>query len=255
MEIYDKIFKRNVGVITQKEQQILKHSKVAIAGTGGVGGNVAGLLARAGVGHFKLADLDTFSVSNTNRQYGCNMECVGQSKVEVVKTELIKINPDIEIQLYPNGVTDDNLEEFIFDVAVVVDAMDMTALDIRKKLMSKVKDDIYVYLCPALGFGANMIIFGSEGMNFNEFFPETDSSGPQQILDFAYKLFPRIPDYVDIKSYMNAIKNNNYFPTFSTSVMLAAVVTANEIILNLLNRRKPKLAPFIYHLDLVEQYD
>ena len=49
----------------------LQAAHVAVAGLGGLGSNIAVMLARSGVGHLKLVDFDKVDVTNLNRQmYG-----------------------------------------------------------------------------------------------------------------------------------------------------------------------------------------
>ena len=58
------LLKRNLKGIAKK----LKKAEVCILGLGGLGSNVAVLLARAGIGHLKLIDFDVVEASNLNRQ-------------------------------------------------------------------------------------------------------------------------------------------------------------------------------------------
>ena len=58
------LLKRNVKGIFEK----LKKAKVCILGLGGLGSNVAVLLARSGIGYLKLVDFDIVEASNLNRQ-------------------------------------------------------------------------------------------------------------------------------------------------------------------------------------------
>ena len=46
----------------------VKDARVVIAGLGGLGSNIAIMLARMGVGHLHLIDFDTVDASNLNRQ-------------------------------------------------------------------------------------------------------------------------------------------------------------------------------------------
>ena len=46
----------------------IKGAKVGIAGLGGLGSNIAVMLARIGVGHLLLVDFDIIEPSNLNRQ-------------------------------------------------------------------------------------------------------------------------------------------------------------------------------------------
>src|SRR4029077_14670114 len=55
---------RNIGWITEEEQELLRRSTVAIAGCGGTGGVAAELLLRAGIGEIRIADPELFDSSN-----------------------------------------------------------------------------------------------------------------------------------------------------------------------------------------------
>lgn len=61
-----------------QRQEKLKNATVGIAGTGGIGGQLAQRLVRLGVRNLKLADPDTFDVSNMNRQMGADLSHIGQ---------------------------------------------------------------------------------------------------------------------------------------------------------------------------------
>ncbi len=74
----------------------LEKSRVFILGTGGVGGFAAEFLARAGVGTLILADSDTVSITNRNRQIQALTDTTGMEKVKVLKERLLKINPDLK---------------------------------------------------------------------------------------------------------------------------------------------------------------
>ena len=49
-------------------QKKLRGAKVAVAGLGGLGSNIAVMLARSGIGKLLLVDFDTVDVTNLNRQ-------------------------------------------------------------------------------------------------------------------------------------------------------------------------------------------
>ena len=78
---------------------ILKKSKVAVFGVGGVGGNLCEALARAGVGQIDLFDGDVVSESNINRQIIALHSTVGRPKVEVMKERIADINPDCKVNI------------------------------------------------------------------------------------------------------------------------------------------------------------
>jgi tRNA A37 threonylcarbamoyladenosine dehydratase len=77
--------------------QNLKNSKVLIVGVGGVGSFAAEFLARAGVGNLTIVDGDVVDVTNINRQLPALHSTVGLSKIEVVGSRLMDINPELNL--------------------------------------------------------------------------------------------------------------------------------------------------------------
>ena len=94
---YAEMTKRNAGFVTADEQARLRDARVFIAGVGGMGGAAFMALVRAGIGHFTIADLDVFEVSNLNRQLFANLATVGASKAASAAEAARHINPEIEI--------------------------------------------------------------------------------------------------------------------------------------------------------------
>lgn len=106
--------------------QCLGAARVFVAGLGGVGSFAAEALARAGVGELILADCDSVSASNLNRQLCALHSTVGQQKAEVVGRRVLDINPDCRLTLIQRFLSADELPSLIgeggFDQ--VVDAID-----------------------------------------------------------------------------------------------------------------------------------
>ena len=73
-------------------QERLERARVAIAGLGGLGSNVAFFLARIGVGHLHLIDFDRVDITNLNRQQYF-MRHIGMYKTDALREELEQINP------------------------------------------------------------------------------------------------------------------------------------------------------------------
>ena len=98
---------------------------VAVVGLGGVGSWAAEALARSGVGHITLFDLDEVCVSNTNRQLHALDGQYGRAKVEAMAERLKAINPSCQVTTRLQFVTADNVAETLtreFDA--VIDAID-----------------------------------------------------------------------------------------------------------------------------------
>lgn len=105
--------------------QILQNAQFCVIGIGGVGSWVAEALARNGVGHITLIDLDDICTTNINRQIHALTDTVGLSKVEVMAERILQINPDCKVHQIEDFVTDENLQELLSkDFDYVIDAID-----------------------------------------------------------------------------------------------------------------------------------
>jgi integrative and conjugative element protein (TIGR02256 family) len=82
---------RNTGVVTEQVSQ----KTVALIGLGALGSEVAELLAKAGVGAFRLCDSDRLATGNVLRHVG-GLNEFGASKTRVVASRLFEINPYLE---------------------------------------------------------------------------------------------------------------------------------------------------------------
>ena len=117
-------YSRNLGSITLPEQEQLKNKKVFIAGAGGLGCYISELLVRTGVGEIRIADGDTFSLSNLNRQLYADMNTIGRSKAAVVAERAAVINPAVRFKAYSCFIDADNVNGFISGCDLVMDALD-----------------------------------------------------------------------------------------------------------------------------------
>jgi sulfur carrier protein ThiS adenylyltransferase len=90
----------------------LRKKCVFIAGAGGLGSNVAISLVRAGVTDLTVADFDRVEPSNLNRQQYFRDQ-VGMLKVDALKENLLRINPDLKIKTVCEKITPLNCESII----------------------------------------------------------------------------------------------------------------------------------------------
>jgi len=103
----------------------LKASKVLVVGLGGVGAYAAEMICRAGVGSMTIVDGDNIHFSNRNRQLIALKSTEGSSKVEVMGSRLLDINPDLNLNVIGEFIRDNRIGEVLdagFDY--VVDAID-----------------------------------------------------------------------------------------------------------------------------------
>lgn len=109
---------------SKRVQEKLNEAKVAIAGLGGLGSNVAVYLARIGVGHLHLIDFDKVDITNLNRQQYF-VHHIGKYKTEALKEELLAIHPYIDIRTDCVKVTEENLSELFLGDDIICEAFDV----------------------------------------------------------------------------------------------------------------------------------
>ena len=105
------------------ERARIEAARVGVAGAGGLGSNCLAHLVRCGVRRFVIADFDTVSESNLNRQFFF-ADQLGMPKVEAVAANLRRINPALELELYPERVTAENAVRRFGSCDVTVEAFD-----------------------------------------------------------------------------------------------------------------------------------
>ena len=188
---YAAAFSRNIGWVTESEQAKLKKSRVAIAGLGGVGGAHLLTLVRLGVSHFNIADFDDFDVHNLNRQAGAFMPFMGQPKITIVAKLARDINPELDLRLFAQGVTPENVDEFLRDVDVYVDGLDFFALPARRMVFAKCREKGIPALTAApLGMGTAFLYFSPTGMSFEDYFKLEGQESQEQFARFIAGLSP-----------------------------------------------------------------
>ena len=120
-----------------KEMQVkLRGAKVAVAGLGGLGSNIAVMLARSGIGKLLLVDFDVVDVTNLNRQMYFIPQ-LGKPKAEALPEILRQINPYLTYESVCVKVTPENVKELFEDYPIVCEAFDkpdQKAMLVRKLL-------------------------------------------------------------------------------------------------------------------------
>lgn len=247
---YHEAFSRNEGIISKVEQEKLKGASVAIAGMGGVGGDYLITLCRAGIGHFKISDFDDFELANFNRQYGASMDAIGKPKMAVMATLAKQVNPEITLEEFPQGVNEDNLDDYLEGVDVVVDGIEFFEVDAHRTLiMGAVERGIPVIAAVPLGFGAGVLAFTKEGMSFDNYFCMPDNLPlEQRVLLFSLGFAPAgfHINYVDSASF--DLKNRKG-PSFIGACKLCAGMVAAQVVQAILDPTSLKPIPWYSHFD------
>lgn len=97
--------------------------RIAIAGCGGIGGNVAMILVRSGFKRFRLVDFDVVNEGNLNRQFFFHDQ-LGASKVQMLATNLLRIDPTLDLRLSEERLTAERAASLLQDCDIIVEGFD-----------------------------------------------------------------------------------------------------------------------------------
>ena len=251
---YDRAFSRNIGWVSMAEQIKLKTSRIAIAGLGGVGGAHLLTLARLGIGQFNIADFDDFDIQNLNRQAGAFMPFMGQPKVDTLAQMAREINPEIDLRLFPQGVTPENIDEFLRDVDIYVDGLDFFVLPVRRMVFAKCREKNVPALTAApLGMGTAFLYFRPGGMSFEQYFKVDGHAPEEQYSRFIAGLSPAMlqRDYLVVPEAVNFREHRG--PSTIMACDLCAGLMGTSVLKLLLGRGAIKAAPWGLHFDAYHQ--
>ncbi|MFW5425741.1 MAG: ThiF family adenylyltransferase [Methylophagaceae bacterium] len=251
---YDRAFSRNRGLISEEQQQKLKNTRVAIPGMGGMGGTHAATLARTGIGKFTIADFDEFGVHNINRQYGATVGTVDKDKAQVMANIINDINPGAEVTLINEAIGPDNADDFLADVDVMIDALDVFVMDARLLLYKKARElGIPVISAGPIGFSAVVNVFSPDGMSFEDFFGLEPNMSEKEILLSFFAGIPMGPHmkYMDLKGVDPA---SGAAPSLGLACQMGAGMAATEVIRYVLGKGNMKAVPWFFQFDPYAQY-
>ena len=170
--------------------------KIGILGAGGIGSNVALNLVRSGVSNLKIVDFDRIDLSNLNRQFYFHDQ-IGRSKVEALKENLIRIAPDLEIEIIDIKIEKSNIKDLFSDCNILVEAFDK--VEYKKLLIENF-------------YGSNKLIVSASGIAHHD------------IDDISTKKFGK-NTYV-VGDFKNGIEE---YKTYSPKVLIISSIMANIV--------------------------
>lgn len=247
---YDLAYSRNIGWVTEQEQQILKQKRIAIAGLGGVGGEHLLTLTRLGITKFNLSDFDEFGCENTNRQAGATTETYGHKKLDTMVAMALAINPELDINTFPEGIDANNTDEFLKDVDCYVDSLDFFAVEARMRVFRLCAEKgIPSTTAAPIGMGTAYLNFMPGQMTFEEYFRLEGYTENEQYLRFFLGLTPAALQSAYLVDPSKLDLGNKKGPSMPIGCKLAAGVAATQVVKILLNRGKILAVPWGLHFD------
>ncbi|MBM9613962.1 sulfur carrier protein ThiS adenylyltransferase ThiF [Desulfobulbus rhabdoformis] len=130
--------------------------RIALAGVGGIGSNVALNLVRSGVDQLLLVDFDHVEASNLNRQFYF-ADQIGMFKVEALAINLTRINPSARLEPLVKRIDATNCTNLFQEADLVVEGFDRSS---DKKMLLET-------------LGAEKIIVSASGIAGSELAPIT----------------------------------------------------------------------------------
>ena len=134
-EFYEQLTVSASKFIDPTIQEKFRDTQILIAGVGSVGNPIAMMAVRSGAERITVMDPDKVEINNLSRQqYTVNQ--IGGSKSDMTVQNLLQINPFIKETLVsePEGMTLENARKYVESSDIVIDAVDIRALDIIYEL-------------------------------------------------------------------------------------------------------------------------
>jgi len=234
---YSQFIQRNIGFVTESQQETLRKSVVLVIGVGGMGGAALACLARSGIGSFLITDIDTFEVSNLNRQIFSKVSVLGLDKAEIARKEILEINPDIDCELIKGDWTK-NLGGLLQRADIVLNGCDDVRATIRlmreAKKMNKTVVDAYASTLPSV------------------YVVRPEAPRPEEFM--AYPTTGREPeDLTDLEVKACSAQETEYVMTHSSTAKHVVLSAAAEMITG--KRKRISFAPMVWTTGTLMAYE
>lgn len=250
---------RNFGFWSADEQQALLSADVALAGVGGDGYLLGLSLVRMGVGRMRIADPEVFELENFNRVPGARHANLGRPKVDCFVEDAVDINPALKLEVFEEGVTEDNLAEFLGGADLVIDESELTKIEIGVSIADAARmagiPNLHVM---NIGFAAQVTSFHpTRTPTLRDMIGVSEDTPVEEIARCGLKLasvLPFLPPYLDEDVFI-AAAGGAPLPSIVQGVNLASALGASQAFLHLTvgadgsRRPEPLWFPDILYID------
>ena len=262
---YQQSFQRNFGVIRPEEREILRKTKIAILGVGGVGGRVVEPLVRLGCENILITDNGIFDPPDLNRQFSSNQRAIDRNKAENVKDALLEINPNLKLEVFTEGVTHENYKYIVDNYEIINDEIDINFGQIKQQINEYAFQQGKPIITSLLvGHGAVCILFQKgKGLSFDEYFGlQPDEDQATFLKKFVDGIYPK---HTSDETYNQAVtalmEGKGHVPSSTANTFISGALVVMGIRSLLFNRPKIPFAPYFQQIDLfdmkyyVEKYE
>lgn len=164
---------------------------------------------------------------------------VGKEKVKAMETQALSINPELNINIFPNGIDENNIPDFLKDVDLYIDTIDIFTTEIRLKNF----DYHYNHNIPAItaipmGMGVTSLAFMPGKMTFEEYFRMKGKNKMEQTLRLVAGISPYKYHVKYIADHNEIDVKNHKVPSIPMGLKLCAGVLGTIALKILLKRGK-----------------
>lgn len=237
-------FERNLGFLSSGEQARLSDSSISIAGVGGDGGMMAVQLARMGVGALRLADPDTFEIENINRQAVCLDGTLGTNKAKSIGRYVQQINPDINVQVFDEGIDIDNTHDFVVGSDLLIDETEYTKQHLAVMLAREARRARIPNMTALnIAFAAVVTTYAHDGVTLENrlgFDEDTEIEEIEKSTADLSRWLPYLPKYGDLDVLKKVASEEKSAPSIAPGVAIAAGLGATQAVLNLTDKHNKR---------------
>ncbi|MDT7953711.1 MAG: ThiF family adenylyltransferase [Acetobacteraceae bacterium] len=182
-------------------QEKLRDAVIGVVGTGGIGGAVALRLVRMGARHLKLADPDSFDLTNVQRQVGASRETIGRNKALVVAEMAYELTRDVDIEVFDEGITPACAAEFVAGCDYVMDQMEFFQIKNRYALHRAFRASDrcrFMFKIPTVGHSTIIFTYTKDSMPIEEVYgldEDTDPTTPEATRRLVERILPEVPAF------------------------------------------------------------
>lgn len=129
-EFYTELTASAEKFVSPEVQEAFRTKRILIAGAGSVGNPIAMMALRSGAEAITVADPDTVEVSNLARQeYQWHQTGKNKAQMTALNMRMVNAGASKTIESIKEGITPENVAELVNDSEIVIDAIDIQALD------------------------------------------------------------------------------------------------------------------------------
>lgn len=236
-------FIRSIGIMSEAQLEKIQGTGIAVAGLG-MGGAILINLVRLGFKRFNIADPDIYERTNINRQRLAREDTLGRRKDDCLIEEARAIFPEVELRAFPDGVTQQNVGEFLDGMQWAVDVIDIYAMPAKLALHREARRrGIPVAAGACFGFGASMVVFGKDGPSYDACSGMSEEQDPKRNIEcFIRFIAPEVPAYMR-PHLEQAVAGRTHVPFVVPGPEIAGAFISTEICKHVLDMGRRVVAP------------